>query len=236
MKFTKLATAVSFVLCVLGQFAEAQTVPVPEISGPGRPDPTGKGRYQQFGTEMSFPGATVVRRLPEGATCAPAGELVGVPIWNSTRRDHAIASVLTDKAEVATSGNRTFLCWCVAGFNELFFPERPAETVMNPVIQEAVAKALGETRDVNVRVHILGGMDLRIIPPPPSAFEPPPAPPTVIKKGHTKRNVLIGIGVGAVATFAGVKVFGNNTPKTRVPNPKVYTNPTGFQWSISFGS
>jgi hypothetical protein len=160
----------TLVVLFLSPFAEAQQVPIPEVSGPGRPDPTGRGRYLQYGTEVSYSGATVLKELPTGAKCAPAGELVGVPVWNSTRAGHAIASVLTDKAEIATSGTRTFLCWCIAGFNELFLPDVPTETLAKQPVTpptETVNKIIREVR-------VIGEMDLRIIPPPPPAQQQQP--------------------------------------------------------------
>lgn len=95
-------------------------------SAAGRPDPTGQGRYQQFGPVMSYPGARVVRQLPVGAGCAPAGELVGVRVWNSTRYGFAVISELSDRAMVAVSPNgETFLCGCAGGYNQIFLERTP---------------------------------------------------------------------------------------------------------------
>lgn len=122
MEHTMKTATFTFALVVLtlGSLAEAQ-----EASGTGRPDPTGRGRYLQFGAEVPYPGATVLKDLPAGVKCAPAGELVGVPLWNTTRANRAIVSRLTEKAEIAVIDNRTFLCWCADGFNQLFVPEKP---------------------------------------------------------------------------------------------------------------
>lgn len=87
----------------------------------GRPDPTGQGRYMMFGSESSYGRAHVAKELPAGATCAPAGEMVGARVWNSTKEGFAILSELSDKAEIATTqGGEVFLCHCARGYNQLF--------------------------------------------------------------------------------------------------------------------
>ncbi|MFA6353633.1 MAG: hypothetical protein WCW93_01735 [Candidatus Paceibacterota bacterium] len=86
----------------------------------GRPDPTGQGRYLQFGQEVEYPEAQVLKKLPDGVMCSPAGELVGTRIWNSTRSNKAVLSELSDKAQVAVKGSELYLCGCVAGYNKLF--------------------------------------------------------------------------------------------------------------------
>lgn len=92
----------------------------------GRPDPTGQGRYQQFGPVVTYPGAHVVRQLPDGAECAPAGEMVGARVWNSTREGFAVMSELSDKAQIATTTQgATFLCGCAKGFNQIFLEKTP---------------------------------------------------------------------------------------------------------------
>lgn len=105
----------------------------------GRPDPTGKGRYMQFGHENENENAHVATELPVGVECAPAGELVGVKVWNSTRTGKAILSELTDKALVAvTSDGQIFLCECAGGYNQLFLinstppPTSVSTQVVNP--------------------------------------------------------------------------------------------------------
>jgi len=86
-----------------------------------RPDPTGQGRYIEFGKEVSYPNAHVLKQLPAGAQCSPPGEMIGARVWNSTRESFAILSELKDKAEIATaSDGRIFLCHCARGFNQLF--------------------------------------------------------------------------------------------------------------------
>lgn len=91
----------------------------------GRPDPTGQGRYEQFGPELPHQGAQVVAKLPDGATeCGSADELIGASVWNSTREGRAVFSKLTDKATIAVAGKRLFLCKCAKGYNELFLIER----------------------------------------------------------------------------------------------------------------
>jgi hypothetical protein len=99
----------------------------------GRPDPTGQGRYMQYGHEVSFQGARVLSQLPPGATCAPAGELVGVWVWNSTRKDRAILSQLSDKAYVAPAPDGTiWLCGCAGGYNEQFLYNPPPSPTPAP--------------------------------------------------------------------------------------------------------
>lgn len=105
-----------------------------------RPDPTGQGRYFQYGTELAYSGAQVIRQLPAGAECAPAGELVGARVWNSTRSGVAILSELTDKAEVAVTSSGIFLCKCAGGYNQLFLEKTasaPASTTRENVFREA---------------------------------------------------------------------------------------------------
>lgn len=91
----------------------------------GRPDPTGQGRYLQFGNSVPYPGARVLRQAPAGATCQPAGELVGVRMWNSTGEGRAILSELSDKAMVLVTAEGTFLCGCAGGYNQLFQDKTP---------------------------------------------------------------------------------------------------------------
>lgn len=87
----------------------------------GRPDPTGQGRYLQFGGELSYPQARVVSGLPQGASeCMHPGELVGVPMFNSTREGRAVNVKLTEAATIAVVGDQVFLCKCAGGFNQLF--------------------------------------------------------------------------------------------------------------------
>ena len=143
--------ALTVLLVLAGTFAQAQ-----EALGQGRPDPTGRNRYVQFGKEVTYPGATVLATLPQGVKCAPAGEMAGVPLWNATRVDHAIVSVLNPEAEVAIGGKRTFLCWCAGGFNELFLPEETdekeeAETTTPPQksITETAKQLTEESEDVD---------------------------------------------------------------------------------------
>ncbi len=87
----------------------------------GRPDPTGQGRYLQFGGEVAYPQARVASGLPQGASeCMHPGELVGVQMFNSTREGRAVSVKLTDKATIAVAGDWVFLCKCAGGFNQLF--------------------------------------------------------------------------------------------------------------------
>lgn len=103
----------------------------------GRPDPTGQGRYEQFGPELPHQGAQVVAKLPDGATeCGSADELIGASVWNSTREGRAVFSKLTDKATVSVAGKRLFLCRCAKGYNELFLIERPSPKM--PMIPQVV--------------------------------------------------------------------------------------------------
>jgi hypothetical protein len=105
-------------------------VAIPAIADEqGRPDPTGQGRYLQFGHESSYSSARVIQALPTGAACAPAGEMIGARVWNSTREGFAILSELTDKAQIAVTNDGIFLCQCARGYNQLFRISAPAAPV-----------------------------------------------------------------------------------------------------------
>lgn len=118
----------------------------------GRPDPTGQGRYMQFGGERSFTAAKVIKELPAGTSCAPAGELVGIRLWNSTRNGMAILSDLTNKAEVAVTPNgEMFLCKCAGGYNQLFRLDYKGEQAQT---QESASLAQQQAQAVNITNNI----------------------------------------------------------------------------------
>ena len=224
-RLVSLLAVLAFVF--LGSFVQAQ--PVAEASGVGRPDPTGRGRYLQFGKEQEFPGAKVLKDLPEGAACAPAGELVGVPLWNSTREGHAIVSKLTNKAEVATSDKGVFLCWCVDGFNQLFPPELKQANIAGAVAQAIDRRVIGEM-DLKiggtVEVHHSGLVQVQIVPPPATTA---PKEQEDQKKGrHWGTKSWIATVLAVIGTGIVISQKDDSKPATRTPNPKVYTNPTGW--------
>lgn len=137
----KMALVLTLALLSFSSLAQAQ-----EATGTGRPDPTGRGRYLQYGTEVVYPGATVLKTLPADAKCAPAGELVGVPLWNTTREGRVIASRLTEKAEVAMVGDLPYLCWCIGGHNRLFVPpQKSATQSVTQTVREVTAAGTNAT-------------------------------------------------------------------------------------------
>lgn len=125
----------------------------------GRPDPTGQGRYLQFGNSVPYPGARVLRQAPAGATCQPAGELVGVRMWNSTGEGRAILSELSDKAMVLVTAEGTFLCGCAGGYNQLFLDKTPLPPQATQPPQRAQAQPPA-TVPSDVYVHVNGRVDV----------------------------------------------------------------------------
>lgn len=132
----------------------------------GRPDPTGQGRYFWIGPETSIAEARVVKKLPAGASdCAHAGELIGVPLWNSTREGKAILSRLTEKATISVAPNgEFFLCKCAGGYNQLFSMAEP---------QPPTAP---------------------VVPPAPTPAVQPPAPPAPPQVAQAQQNQVIQTG------------------------------------------
>ncbi len=133
----------SFFVCLIIVWSLSAVSAAAQTAGAGRPDPTGQGRYTQFGTERVYEGAKVLKTLPAGAPeCASAGELIGVEVWNSTREGRAILSKLSEQATVSVVDGRIFLCRCAAGYNELFLvkSEQSSAPVVAPKPEEKETK------------------------------------------------------------------------------------------------
>jgi len=193
---------IAFVLFVCSQM-HGETTP------DGRPDPTGKGRYMQFGKERAYTDARVVKQLPAGAQCAPAGELVGVQMWNSTRDGHAILSELSDKAEVAASDGKIFLCHCARGYNELFLVEESPKRQSSdkttkmlaqaPVIVNVYNDSSAETTAPASQNVATGGM------PAAAVYE-------FDQCGNATATISMGIRVALVVPFCPLVVGGGYYP------------------------
>jgi hypothetical protein len=239
LKTQNLVPAILVAVVVLFNFgtsAEAQQPQIPEMLENGRPDPTGQDRYQQFGKPVPYPSATILAKLPKGAKCAPAGELVDVPLWNTTKEGYAIVSVLTEKAEVAVFDERKFLCKCISGFNELFVPERHEEETLTETADAVVERTMEDQPEPEEPTRPLVG------PPAPRASAPPPDD----HHGHfgTKSKIAVGTLIVAVLTKLAIdhfdkdnSVFGVRTDGKCVTNSgktTCSTAPQGTGFSIRF--
>lgn len=197
---------------------------VPQLLGPGSPDPTGQRRYIQYGAPVSYPGATILGKdeIPE-SKCKRPGEMVGAYFWNTVQENQAMFSKLSEDARIATlDDGRTFLCRCVKGYNQIFLaksqevPVRQAENIVQT--QDRVIDRQGNvTQTTNITFSPL---------PPYERTTAPVAPNYCGKKNDcddddgpnwTKR-ILIGVGVAA----AGYAVYHFTRDH---PGPGADTNP-----------
>lgn len=207
-------------------------------------DPTKKGRYIVVGGEVSYPGAQVVSQLPPGASpCNPIGEAVDAEVWNSTRAGRANKIKLTDKAQTSsTPDGKTFLCYCIAGFNEIFFEQqtetRQEETqksanLSNKAVASASATYNGPKKCPTSNVTGPGGgfyvqeqcegEDAVLIKCLYGCESPPPVQqaPVAVKKGHSTRKAVIAFFAGLGAGYGLSKIGGKGGPPgriTRIPN------------------
>lgn len=196
------------VLVVLFAFATSATA-----EDKGRPDPTGQGRYLQFGSEVPYLGARVISELPAGAECAVAGELVGVRVWNSVGEGKAILSELTDKAMLAVTPEGIFLCKCARGFNQIFIPSPAPEPVKPPApaapkVPEPAAPAPTPTPQVAPTpaqpVTVNNDVNVVVDLPEDSRVEPRLQPLPDDYGDRKKRRIFTGKRVGIGATAAAV--------------------------------
>jgi len=190
----KLVVVALFVGMVIGTLC----APVSAQTVVGRPDPTGKGRYLTFGNETPYSGANVIKTLPSGTACSPAGEMVGIRVWNSTRKGFAVLSELSDKAEIAVApSGKVFLCHCAGGYNELFVPKTQQPQTTQRVQTQSVPipsqeGAVTQTQTVTVIVEPSA--------PQPAVAAPAayPEPPSYQSEAPGFVGAMIGSTIGAI--------------------------------------